>query len=568
MPIIGIDLGTTNSLVGVLGPDGPQTLANEAGEHLTPSAVAVAEDGTVLVGRPAKDRLVISPVSGRAFFKRDMGTLATYAFGGRVWTPTECSAQVLAEMRRIAGLRLGGDCQRAVITVPAYFHDAQRQATMDAARIAGLRVERIINEPTAAALAYGFGRQNAGRILVFDLGGGTFDVTVLDAFDGVIEVKASSGESRLGGEDWTDAICEQLAGTLGTALGPRQRARLRQQAEVLKRHLSTAPTASIDLAGRTMAYTRTEFETATRHLTARLRPVVRRCLRDAGCDPAGLDRILLVGGASRMPCVLGYIAEDLGRDPDRTLDPDRAIALGAAVQAALCADDQAVRDMVLTDVCPHTLGVMIAKEWAPGRIQPGFFSPIIERNTTVPVSRVQPYSTLHPEQDGIVIEIFQGENRLTADNARLGELRVHGLAARPGQERPGEIEVRFTYDMNGILEVEVHVLETGAKHTHVIESRPGALTPAQLAEAIRRMAPLKRHPRDLPPNRARLERARRLWADLSGHAREALNGHLDDFEAALESQEPERIATAGAMLDSFMGHFYNDEGEHQPGGGR
>jgi molecular chaperone HscC len=562
MTIIGIDLGTTNSLVAVMGEDGPRTLANELGDHLTPSVVAVAEDGAVLVGRAAKDRLVVAPESGRAFFKRDMGTPAKYRFGGREWTPTECSAAVLRELKRVAEVALGQAVEHAVITVPAYFHDSQRQATMEAGRIAGFKVERILNEPTAAALAFGHShRDHEATLVVFDLGGGTFDVTVLQVFEGVIEVKASGGESRLGGEDYTDALLAHALKTLGLAADPQRHGRWRQVAEVAKRRLTTDDTTTLDFDGRTLALTRMDFANATSALTARLRPVVRRCLRDAGLEIDGIDEVLLVGGASRMPMVGAYLLDDLKQAGDRRLDPDRVVALGAAVQAALSARDEAVQDLVLTDVCPHTLGIEIGKRFAQNEVQQGFFSPIIDRNTTVPVSRVERYSTFHPEQDVIELEIFQGESRLTSENTRLGTMTIKGLRHRPEQKNPGSMDVRFTYDMNGILEVDVTVLGTGARQAKVIESRPGALTPKQIEEAIRRLKPLKLHPRDSLPNRARIERANRLYPELVGAAREALTARLDDFHAALEAQEPTRIHQAAAVLDTFLGHFYAEEDE-------
>jgi len=566
MTIVGIDLGTTNSLVAVMGDDGPRCLANELGDELTPSALAIADDGAVLVGRAARDRLVVAPDSGRAFFKRDMGTPATYRFGGRTWTPPECSAHVLRELKRVAELRLGVVIERAVVTVPAYFHDSQRQATLTAAQIAGLKVERILNEPTAAALAYGARhRDRAGKLLIFDLGGGTFDVTVLEVFDGVIEIKASGGESRLGGEDYTDALLDHLLRARNLKPSDHQRARLRPLVEVAKRRLAGEERVEFALAGQTVAVSRGDFAAATAGLTARLRPVLRRCLRDAGMDPKDIDDVLLVGGASRMPMVGEAIAADFARPGDRSFDPDRVVALGAAVQAALCGRDAAVQDLVLTDVCPHTLGVEVAKQFAPGHQQAGFFSPIIDRNTTVPVSRVDRYNTMQPEQDHIELKIFQGESRLTAENTRLGTMTVKGLRTRPGQKHPGEVDVRFSYDMNGILEVDVTVLHSNEHHRTVIESRPGALTAEQIAEAVRRLQPLKIHPRDSLPNRARLERASRLFTELIGGARAALTAHVDAFEAALESQAPQDIAAHGAALDSFLAHFYQDEGERQPG---
>ena len=562
MATIGIDLGTTNSLVAVLDQSGPRTLANELGEHLTPSAVALATDGTVLVGRAAKDRLISAPDSGKEFFKRDMGTAATYTFGGRTWTPTECSAMVLREMARIAATHLGETPTSAVISVPAYFHDSQRQATMEAAKIAGLQVERIINEPTAAALAFGHEhRQKEGTLLVFDLGGGTFDVTILEVFDGVIEVKASGGESRLGGEDYTDALMAHVV----TLLPGADPVRLRPLVEVAKRRLAAQPEAVIALGGKDVRVTREDFARCTRELTGRLRPVMRRCLRDANLQASDLDDVLLVGGASRMPMIAQVIGEDLGRLGNRTLDPDKVVALGAAVQAALCDRQEAVQDLVLTDVCPHTLGVAVSKRWTEnGPPQDGFFSPIIDRNTLVPCSRSDRYNTMHPEQDQLELKVYQGESRLVIENTLLGTLMVKGLRQRMGQKEPGVIDVRFSYDMNGILEVEVVIVHSGAKLTKVIESRPGGLTDDQLAAAVRRLQPLKTLPRDLLPNRARLERANRLYPDLSGAAREGLASRIDDFESALDSQDPRRAQEAAAVLDSFLAHFYHGEGEQQP----
>ncbi len=565
MTIIGIDLGTTNSLVAVMDEQGPRTLANELGDHLTPSIVAVAEDGVVLVGRAAKDRLVAAPESGRAFFKRDMGTATTYKFGGRTWTPTECSAAVLRELKRVAEVTLGHAVDRAVITVPAYFHDSQRQATLEAGRIAGFQVERILNEPTAAALAFGHShREHEATLMVFDLGGGTFDVTVLQVFEGVIEVKASGGESRLGGEDYTDVLLDHVLKTLALADDPARRGRRRQIAEVAKRRLATEESTQVEIDGHNLPLTRADFANVTSGLTARLRPVVRRCLRDAGLSIEQLDDVLLVGGASRMPMISPYLLDDLKKPGNRSLDPDKVVALGAAVQAALSARDAAVQDLVLTDVCPHTLGIEIGKRFSQNDVQNGFFSPIIDRNTTVPVSRVERYTTFHAEQDNIELKIFQGESRLTAENTKLGMMNIKGLRHRKGQEHPGCMDVRFTYDMNGILEVDVTALGTGTRQTKVIESRPGALTPKQVDEAIKRLQPLKLHPKDSLPNRARIERANRLYPELVGAAREALAARLDQFQAALESQDPTQIQQTAAVLDTFLKHFYAEEGESRP----
>lgn len=544
----------------------PRCLPNEFGEELTPSVVAVAEDGQLLVGRAAKDRLIVDPSSGQACFKRDMGTKANYRFGGKNWNPVVCSALVLGEMKRIAEVHLGSQVDRVVITVPAYFHDQQRQATVEAAQIAGLTVERIINEPTAAALAYGYGNPDREmRILVFDLGGGTFDVTLLEIFEGVVEVKSSSGESRLGGEDYTDALCQWLEKKHQWQPQPASRGVWRQRAEVAKRQLSTQEIASLYLNDRLVDVTREDFREATAAINARLRPVVTRCLRDAGVQALDLDDILLVGGASRMAVVRDFIQEQLKRISSLKIDPDRVVALGAAVQAGLCSNDAAVDDIVLTDVCPHTLGVEMSKELSNGRPEPGYFAPIIDRNTTVPVSRSRVFHTIHPQQDHIEVIVFQGEARLTRDNQEIGRIGItSGLRHLPGQRHPGEVDIRFSYDMNGILEVEVTVLSSGKKQSHVVEQRPGCLSQRQIEEAIARMQPLKLHPRDLLPHRARLERAGRVYAELVGPAREHLNAVTDQFEAALESQDSLAIKQAAAVIDSFLRGFFEHEGEARP----
>ncbi len=558
--MIGIDLGTTNSLVAIFEAGVPRTLANELGEDLTPSAVAVAEDGTLLVGRAAKDRMLMVPDAGRAFFKRDMGTHTSYQFGGRRWSPVECSAMILREMKRIAELHLGREVDSAVITVPAYFHDQQRQATVNAAKIAGLRVERLLNEPTAAALAYGWNRMDdLNTLLVFDLGGGTFDVTVLECFEGVVEVKASTGDGRLGGEDYTDMFAAWVQREFGYAPPPAEESKWRLLIEQAKRQLTIYETTELPVSGSAVVVKREDFIDATQSITARLWPSVRRALQDAGLTARQIDAVLLVGGASRMPAVQEMVRRDLGLDPQKSLDPDRVVALGAAVQQALCAGGSEVRDLVLTDVCPHSLGVEVAKALLPGHSQPGYFDPILDRNTTVPVSRSRTYNTLHPQQDEALLKIYQGESRLVKDNHLIGSLRIPGLRCLPGSDKGGIFDVRFTYDMNGILEVEVTIQATQAKLTEVFEQRPGTLNHEQIAAALRLLAPLKVHPRESPPNRARLERAARLFAELKGIARDSLNVELDIFEAALASQDPQQIALAASRLDSFMKPYFADE---------
>lgn len=568
MAIVGIDLGTTNSLVAILQDGRPVTLPNEHGEHMIPSAVAIAGDGAVLVGRAARDRLVRDPDAGRAFFKRDIGSDMRYTFGGRSWTPTECSAWILCEMKRIAELHLQQPVTEAVVTVPAYFRDAQRRATVDAAAIAGLAVARVVNEPTAAALAYGYPRSDGSaeeerRILVFDLGGGTFDVTLVEVFDGVIEVRASAGDSRLGGEDYTDALLQLALARSGLTPTRSSLGRFRQQIEVVKRRLSTRDAAALTLEDRELVLRRSDLKRVAESLTARMRPIVLRCLNDGKATPEQLADVLLVGGASRMPMIGDVLRDLVGVPGQAVLDPDRVVALGAAVQAALCADDRAVSDIVLTDVCPHTLGIEITKTFGVAHEEAGYYLPIIERNTTLPVSRVETVSTLRPDQDTVEVKIYQGEARRVKDNHLLGKIDVPGLRHRTGQQDPGQADVRFSHDMNGILEVEVVVRHSGKAHRAVIEQRPGAISKQEIEAAIRRLRPLKVHPRDRVDHRARLERAHRLFEELSGQPRQLLAAGLDQFEAALATQDDAVIVEAARNFDAFLAQFYRAEGEDQ-----
>ena len=565
MQTIGIDLGTTNSLVTVMEDGRPRVLANELGDLLTPSVVAVAEDGSLLVGRAAKDRLITEPSAGKAHFKRDMGSEARYDFGGKQFSPVECSAVVIRELKRIAEMQLNTTITDAVITVPAYFHDQQRQATVEAAKLSGLGLSRVINEPTAAALAYGYANPDEETtLLVFDIGGGTFDVTLLEIFDGVIEVKASAGESHLGGEDYTDIFLQKICEKYELEQDEITLARWRPLVEAAKRRLADKEETLLDLGGKEITVSQNQFRDFTKDLTARLRPVITRCLRDGGTQFNELDDILLVGGASRMGIVLDLLRADLGRFPNQVLDADLVVGMGAGVQAALCNDDVAVQDIVLTDVSPHTLGIEVTKEIAPNRNEEGFFSPIIDRNTTIPTSRSDVFHTLHPDQDEIHLQIFQGEARKVKDNKRIGDIRINGLRKKNNQLEPGTIEVRFSYDMNGILEIEVTVKSTGKKLTKVIEQRPGALSRAEIKEALKRLAPLKTHPRDLLPNRTKIERANRLFTELVGPERARLDQALSSFEAALDQQDDEGVKYTGAILEQIFEHYFGNDDENRP----
>jgi molecular chaperone HscC len=564
--IIGIDLGTTYSLCSVLQSGIPTLIPNALGEVLTASAVSVDESGHVLVGAPARARAATHPALTALAFKRDMGTDKEYVLGGQRFRPETLSALVLAELKRDAEAVLGAKVVEAVITVPAYFGELQRTATRNAGELAGLRVERIINEPTAAAMAYGLhARGKELRGIVLDLGGGTFDVTVLEITEGVIEVQASAGDARLGGEDFADLLAAELARELRESHAvevehdARVRARVREAAESMKQQLSHVTQARAVLVGMhsrggtrdvELSVTRERAEAIWQPLLDRLRQPIARAMRDANIKPSALDEVLVVGGASRMPCFLELVAKSFARMPSRNLPPDEAVAMGAAVQAALRAQDTAVEDLLVTDIAPFSLGISAATRFGQRTVE-GMFTPIIERGTVIPVSRSEVFQTLQNNQRSIKVEVYQGEHPLCRDNVKLGEYEVSDLPLKPAGE--ARIEVRFTYDLNGILEVESTIVGTNTTRVLVIEKRPGVLSRRELSAAREAMKRLKFHPRDALPNRTALARADALYVELTGDQRALLGAAIAELGGALETQDASAIETTRERLVALTG---------------
>ena len=552
--IVGIDLGTTHSLVAVYGEHGPQLIPNALGELLTPSVISVDEQQAVLVGKAAQERLITHPQLSVASFKRWMGTNRVTALGKHSFRPEELSALVLRSLIADAEAHLGANVTEAVISVPAYFGDAQRKATRVAGELAGIRVERLINEPTAAAMAYGLQqRDSGGRFLVFDLGGGTFDVSILEMFDGVMEVHASAGDNFLGGEDFLDAMeaaCLQALGLREAALRPGERAQLRRRLELAKRQLSQAASSEIvvevNLADESRQWTIDEarFAQICEPLVQRLRAPLERAMRDARLNPDQLDEIVLVGGASRMPLTARLVSRMFGRLPLRHVNPDEAIALGAAVAAGMKARNEALEEIILTDVCPHTLGVGTAQQGPNGHLLQGVFSPIIHRNSTVPVSRVERYQPVQDFQRQVEFEVFQGESPRVENNVRLGSISV-SVPPKPANENP--VDIRFTYDINGLLQVEATVLATGVTQEVILEQNPGLLSSNEIRERLAKLAELKIHPRDQQENLSLLARAERLYEELLW-ARGDLQDALTRFKGALETQDPQ-------LIREHRGHF-------------
>ena len=563
--IVGIDLGTTNSLIGVWRDGAVALVPNALGHLLTSSAVGIGDDGAVLVGLAARERATTHPALTATAFKRYMGTDRLLFLGRKGYRPEELSALVLRSLKADAEAFLGAKVTDAIITVPAYFNDLQRKATKAAGALAGLKVDRLLTEPTAAALAYGLEAEGDDELLlVVDLGGGTFDVSLLHRFAGVIEVRATAGDSWLGGEDFVDAIVKAFLAGPGAPIaaeaaapGSAVNALLRRQAELAKRTLSAQDTATMSIShkGKPIDWTltRSELETISEPLLARLRAPIERALRDARVEPEALARIILAGGASQMPAFRRLITRLFRRLPVYQINPEEVVARGAAVRAGMAMRGHGLDEMVMTDVAPFTLGVETSVKLGEGnRRLDGQFTPIIERNTVIPVSRSDVVHTVDDNQVRMAIRVYQGESRLVKDNVRLGELTVALPPAPAGQEK---VDIRFTYDTSGLLEVEATALSTGRSETLVIEGNPGVLQPDEVAKRLAALAKLKVHPRDDIANRTLIARAERLYEERLGDTRAMIGEVLRVFTIAIERQKPDEIERARQKLAELLDEF-------------
>jgi molecular chaperone HscC len=568
--IVGIDLGTTNSLIAIWENGRPELVPNALNEVLTPSIIGLDDNGDILVGRPAQERMLIHPELTASVFKRYMGTAKTISLGKRSFRPEELSSLVLRRLKEDAEYKLNQPVEEAIISVPAYFNDTQRKATRSAGQLAGLRVDRLINEPTAAALAYGLQLASTeSRYLVYDLGGGTFDVTVLELFEGVMEVRASCGDNFLGGEDFVKVLIDQFAEKAGLPAGLKPEnfesgtlyQIIRREAERAKCRLSDAKSTVMEIpwngAKIRMEISDEEFSSWSRQLLERLRTPVERALKDAKIRPSELNEIFLVGGATRMPIVRNMVARMFGRFPSFSIKPEEAVALGAAVQAGLKQRDATLREIVLTDTCPYTLGVEISEEIKESKtFRTGIYLPILERNTVVPASRVQTLQTLADNQKAIALQIFQGESRRVQENIFLGSLHVSIPRGPRGQEK---VDVRFTYDINGLLEVEATVLSTGVRKSVVIEENPGLISADEIKKRFEALAKLKIHPRDQTENRTLLAKAERLYQEHLGEIRLMIGQQTSSFEASLEIQDEREVARCRKIFADFLNQVEQQE---------
>lgn len=581
--IVGIDLGTTNSVVAVKEGDNIVVIPNAEGSRLTPSVVAFTKDGERLVGQLAKRQAVINPERTIISIKRKMGSDYKVRIDDKEYTPQEISAMILQKLKKDAEDYLGEEVKQAVITVPAYFTDAQRQATKDAGKIAGLEVLRIINEPTAACLAYGMDKGGEFKVLVFDLGGGTFDVSILDVGDGVYEVMATSGDNHLGGDDWDQRLVDWMVSEFkrseGIDLSKDKMAlqRLREAAEKAKIELSSMSETTISLPFITadqngpkhleLEITRAKFEEMTADLLERVVGPVQKALSDSGLTPAQIDKILLVGGATRMPMVQRKVKELLGKEPTKGINPDECVAIGAAIQAAILAGEH--KDIVLVDVTPLSLGVETLG---------GVFTKIIERNTAIPVSKSQIFTTAADNQTRVEIHVLQGERPMAADNVSLGRFFLDGIP--PAPRGVPQIEVTFNIDVNGILNVTAKDLATGkAQHITIQSSR---LSEAEI-ERMRREAEANeeadRRRRELADARNEADsavyNAEKLLRDLGDKVtqeeRTKVQSKIDAVKAALGKEDVLAIKSACEDLTKDLNELavrlYSQATQGQAGAG-
>lgn len=559
--LVGIDLGTTNSLIGYFSDNGPQLIPNALGEFLTPSVISADENGMLHVGRAARDRLVTHPTKTIAAFKRWMGSPRETRLGNKNYRPEELSALVLRSLLDDAEAHLGEKITEAVISVPAYFGDAQRKATRAAGELAGIRVERLINEPTAAALAYGLEqRMNGSTFIVLDLGGGTFDVSILEIFDGVMQVHASAGDNNLGGEDFLNLLIKSCCADLKVnpnTISNEELAQIESKCERAKIQLSSQPEASIEVMIkdeiRQWTITQDRLEQLAENLIMRIRNPIERAMRDAQLLPTQLDEVILVGGSSRLPLMSKLVARMLGRLPLRHVDPDRAIALGACVVAGMKARNAALEEVVMTDVCPYTLGVEISRQDHGKQISGGHFSPIIERNSTVPVSRSGIYQPMQEGQSKLELNIFQGESPLVANNVKLGKLEVT-LSPRLSRDE-NAVEVRFTYDVNGVLQVEATVLATKNCHELILQENKGVMTDAEIRARLKELSAIKVHPREDQENIAAIAKAERIYAECLGQDRDEIQHYLVRFLGEVDRQDRQTIAKHREHFNNILSDF-------------
>lgn len=550
MAILGIDLGTTNSLGAVYRNGKVELIPNRFGSFLTPSVVSVTEDGSVVTGQIAKERLITHPKDTAFSFKKNMGSDQKYNLGGKTFLPEELSGFLVSAIVEDAKAYLGEEIKDVIISVPAYFHDKQRVATKRAGALAGVNVKRIVNEPSAAALASYFDTQNEQLFLVFDFGGGTLDVSIVDCFDTMVDILAVSGDNHLGGDDFNEAVAEGFLREHQLQRGnlsEKEYAILLRQAEKCKIALSTEKEVKMTavLGGQTYqsVYTNERMMRESSAVWKRIQTVLRRALRDSRVEVEDIDAVILAGGSGKMPLVQSYMEQLFDQTPLVTGFSDQLIARGLGLVCGVMERKDEVRDYILTDICPFTLGTGVNNEADPKH---PYMSAIIERNTILPCSRIQRFSTASDYQKEVKIEILQGEEPYAEDNVQLGLITTMVPKKKRGQE---SVDVRFTYDINGILEVEVTVVSTGKSVTKVLSQ---SMDEKELARRMKQLEKLKVHPKDMTENQLILERLQALYEEALPETRDRLMYHIRNFESTLAEQDPRRIRKYREFLEHMI----------------
>jgi len=569
MAILGIDLGTTNSLACVWKDGGPKLVKNSLGEFLTPSVVSLDEEGKLTVGAVAREQLITAPENTATAFKRWMGTQKTFTLGDRTFTPPELSALVLEKLRRDAEAELGEEITEAVISVPAYFNDNQRSATKLAAQLAGLRTERIINEPSAAALAYrlAHGEEDA-CLMIFDFGGGTLDVSVVECFENVIEITAIAGDNRLGGNDIDEAIARYFCAynqIPQNVLSAEQQAMLLRQAEKCKCALSWAAMSAMFLPGPdgssyTLTLTRDLLGKLCEDIFARMKKVLARAIRDSGRGINEIDHVILVGGSSKLAVLPDFLKSLFGKPPLVLDDPDTIVARGVGTCAGIKERKGEIRDIVMTDVCPFTLGTSVVDN---DKDQNPHMAVMIERNSVLPVSRSDRFFTTRDNQEKIRVDILQGEEYYARDNLKLGEVVITVPPEPAGKQW---VKTTFTYDINGVLQVDVENTSTARKKTAYVVNPSLHLSDEELERKLQELSSIRKELEQTEEEQLLLATAERIFAESTGHLREMVGRVMTAYRSVLDDNSPSRRHRALKWMKEQLDALekYQDSGVFDP----
>jgi len=558
---VGIDLGTTNSLVCVWGEHGPELVKNIFEEYLTPSVIGFDDNQQIIVGLPAKERLLTHPHLTIACFKRYMGSPKITKLGQREFRPEELSSIIIRSLIDDVQRQYQTKVTEAIITVPAYFNNKQRHATKVAGQLAGIKVNRLLNEPTAAALTYGVHEKaEDSKFVIVDIGGGTFDVSVLDMFVGIVEVLASGGDNFLGGEDFTLALVELIKQQIKETfenLDPLD-ALIKRKAEAIKKIIQSSESTEYSIHAQGLDFkgviTKKEYLKITENLLKRIIKPISQTIRDSNLKPSDISHVVMVGGASRMPMFRQEITRLFGMFPHTTENPDHAIAIGCGIFVGLTNNDVKLEEVVLTDVMPYSLGIEISKtEYGMNAIS-GFYLPIIERNQHVPISRVESVSTISDKQKMLKVNVYQGERPVVKDNILIGSVEVPIQEAPAGEEGA---DIRFSYDTNGLLEVEITTHQTGEKITEVFHQSESSMTEEEVNASLKKLKELKIHPLEDVKNTAILYKAERIYEEHLGEIRELLSEWIYKFRKVLYSQNTSQIEEVRAEISNLLDQIEN-----------